>query len=116
MRANATRVDAIEIDPVILALGERYDPEHPCRDARVKNIVNDARSFLRSTGDKYDLIGYGLLDSHALLRSASSVPYGSFYHSHQPAYPEERRSTQQGATGGVVVETGWSTMTKHRNE
>ncbi|MBU0717023.1 MAG: hypothetical protein KJ749_02145, partial [Planctomycetes bacterium] len=78
LRASATRVDAIEIDPVILALGERYHPEHPYRDARVRSIVNDARSFLRSAGDKYDLIVYGLLDSHALLSSTSSVRLDSF--------------------------------------
>ena len=40
--------------------------------------MNDARSFLRTTDKTYDMIIYGLLDSHTLLSYASSVRLDSF--------------------------------------
>ncbi len=78
LRSGARRVDAIEIDPAILMLGQTDHPEHPYQDARVHAIVNDARSFLRTTDQTYDMIVYGLLDSHTLLSSNSSVRLDSF--------------------------------------
>jgi hypothetical protein len=78
LRAGATHVDAIEIDPVILRLGSLYHPERPYADPRVRGIVNDARTYLRTTPETYDLIVYGLLDSHTLLSHASSVRLESF--------------------------------------
>ncbi len=78
VRSGARRVDAIEIDPAILLAGEFNHPERPYQDARVHAIVNDARSFFRTTNDHYDLIVYGLLDSHTLLSQASSVRLDSF--------------------------------------
>ena len=78
LQAGAKRVDAIEIDPAILLVGVERHPEKPYADPRVHAINNDARSFLRSTADKYDLIVYGLLDSHTLLSHGSSVRLDSF--------------------------------------
>ena len=78
LRAGAGRVDAIEIDPAILLIGEQRHPEKPYSDPRVHAINNDARSFLRGTADEYDLIVYGLLDSHTLLSHGSSVRLDSF--------------------------------------
>jgi len=78
LRAGAEHVDAIEIDPVILRLGKLYHPERPYDDPRVRGIVNDARTYLRTTPETYDLIVYGLLDSHTLLSHASSVRLESF--------------------------------------
>ena len=40
--------------------------------------INDARSFLRQAAEQYDLIVYGLLDSHTLLSQGSSVRLDSF--------------------------------------
>jgi spermidine synthase len=78
LRMGAGHVDAIEIDPAILRIGQLYHPEQPYDDPRVTRIVNDARTFLRSTTNRYDLIVYGLLDSHTLLSHASSVRLDSF--------------------------------------
>jgi len=78
VRAGAGRVDAIEIDPVILQVGEERHPEQPYENPRVHAINNDARTFLRGATDKYDLIVYGLLDSHTLLSHGSSVRLDSF--------------------------------------
>lgn len=78
LRSGATHVDAIEIDPAILMIGRTSHPEHPYQDQRVHAVVNDARSFLRTTAQMYDMIVYGLLDSHTLLSHASSVRLDSF--------------------------------------
>jgi len=78
LRAGAGRVDAIEIDPAIIRAGRMDHPEKPYYDPRTHVINNDARSFLRRTHRKYDLIAYGLLDSHTLLSQGSSVRLDSF--------------------------------------
>ena len=78
LRAGVGRVDAIEIDPAILMVGQQRHPEKPYADPRVHPINNDARTFLRGGTDKYDLIVYGLLDSHTLLSHGSSVRLDSF--------------------------------------
>ncbi len=78
LRSGAQHVDAIEIDPAILLAGQANHPEKPYDSPRVHAIVNDARSFFRNTKSHYDLIVYGLLDSHTLLSHASSVRLDSF--------------------------------------
>lgn len=78
LRAGARRVDAIEIDPAIMLAGKMNHPEKPYDNSRTRAINNDARSFFRSTDQKYDLIVYGLLDSHTLLTQGSSVRLDSF--------------------------------------
>jgi hypothetical protein len=78
LRSGARHVDAIEIDPAILLAGKMNHPERPYDDRRVRPIVNDARSFFRTTKNHYDLVVYGLLDSHTLLSHASSVRLDSF--------------------------------------
>lgn len=78
LRAGVEHVDAVEIDPAILALGVAYHPEKPYDEPRVRRVVNDARTFFRRSTDSYDLIVYGLLDSHTLLSQASSVRLDSF--------------------------------------
>src|SRR5208282_1933709 len=65
-------------DPAILMEGKQGHPEHPYSDPRVRAVVNDARTFLRTTNEHYDMVVYGLLDSHTLLSHASSVRLDSF--------------------------------------
>ena len=58
--------------------GKVSHPEKPYSDVRVHAVVNDARSFLRTTDQTFDLVVYGLLDSHTLLSQGSSVRLDSF--------------------------------------
>jgi hypothetical protein len=78
VRSGAENIDAVEIDPAILAIGREVHPEKPYSSPRVHAIVNDARSFLRTTNSTYDVIVYGVLDSHTVLSQASSVRLDSF--------------------------------------
>ena len=78
LRAGVGHVEAIEIDPAIQLTGKLSHPEKPYSDDRVHAVVNDARSFLRTTEQKFDLVVYGMLDSHTLLSQGSSVRLDSF--------------------------------------
>lgn len=71
LRRGAHSIDAVEIDPTIILLGKKLHPEQPYSDARVRVHENDARAFIKKTDLKYDLIVYGLLDSHTLLSGRS---------------------------------------------
>jgi len=78
LRSGAKHVEAIEIDPAIQLIGKLGHPEKPYSDSRVHAVINDARSFVRTTNQSFDLIVYGLLDSHTLLSQGSSVRIDSF--------------------------------------
>jgi SAM-dependent methyltransferase len=71
IRDGAGEIDAVEIDPAILQFGKQLHPESPYQANNVNAIVNDARAFIRHTDKRYDLIVYGLLDSHILLSGRS---------------------------------------------
>ncbi len=64
LRHNVSSVTAVEIDPAIIALGNKYHPEKPYSSPNVKIVNDDARSFFTTTSEKYDVISFGLLDSH----------------------------------------------------
>jgi spermidine synthase len=73
LRNGAGRVDAVEIDPIIYALGKRLHPDHPYSSPRVHTHINDARAFFRQSADKYDVIVFGLLDSHTTFSGYSNM-------------------------------------------
>jgi 2-polyprenyl-3-methyl-5-hydroxy-6-metoxy-1,4-benzoquinol methylase len=64
LRGGAENVTAVEIDPAIIDMGRRHHPERPYDSTRVTVVQDDARSFFATTGRQYDLIIFGLLDSH----------------------------------------------------
>jgi spermidine synthase len=78
LRGNTTSIDAIDIDPAIIDLGRKLHPEQPYADPRVNIVIEDARSFFNKTDKTYDLVVFGLLDSHTLLSTISSVRLDSF--------------------------------------
>ena len=75
---GAEHVDAVEIDPTILRLGDQLHPDHPYADPRVTIINDDARHFLRTTQKKYDLVVFALIDSLTLQSSFSGVRLESY--------------------------------------
>lgn len=64
LRNGAESVTAVEIDSAIIDFGRRFHPEHPYDDPRVRVVNDDARSFFATTDQKFDVIAFGLLDSH----------------------------------------------------
>lgn len=79
---GAERVDAVEIDPVILELG-RLHPNRPYDSPRVRAINTDARAFLNETSETYDLIVFGTLDSMTKLSALSSVRLDNFVYTRE---------------------------------
>src|SRR5215208_3092311 len=63
LRHHVSSITAVEIDPGIIAVGRELHPEKPYLSPNVQVINNDARSFLATTQEKYDVIAFGLLDS-----------------------------------------------------
>jgi spermidine synthase len=79
---GARHVDAVEIDRAILKLGQDH-PRHPYADPRVRAIVQDARTYLQNTPNRYDTIVFGTLDSHALLSSVSTVRLDNYVYTRE---------------------------------
>ena len=74
LRSNYQSVTAVEIDPTILSLGRVLHPENPYADSRVHPVNDDARAFFeRSPDAKFDVVTYGLVDSHAMFSAMSSL-------------------------------------------
>ncbi|MCC7175631.1 MAG: hypothetical protein IT159_10580 [Bryobacterales bacterium] len=97
--APEARIDAVEIDPVILSLGRRHHPEHPYQSPRVRAYLNDGRNFLRSAGRKYDLIIFALVDSLVLHSSVSDIRLESYLYTAE-AMADVRRALK---TDGLFV-------------
>ena len=98
LRHQSRHVDAVEIDPKILELGRHRHPEHPYDDPRVSTHLTDARAFMKRTTARYDLILFGLLDSHTQLSDYSNMRLDNF------VYTEEsfREARALLAPGGVL--------------
>ncbi len=64
LRHDTTSITAVEIDPAIIDIGRNLHPEHPYSLPHVQVVNDDARSFFATTTEKYDVISFGLLDSH----------------------------------------------------
>ncbi|MDQ6656731.1 MAG: spermidine synthase [Actinomycetota bacterium] len=80
---GAKHIDAVDIDPRILQIGEQRNSDHPYQDPRVTEHVNDGRAFLQTTNAKYDLILFALPDSLALVNGASQIRLESFLFTEQ---------------------------------
>jgi spermidine synthase len=83
LRNKSRHVDAVEIDPKILELGRRRHPERPYDDPRVSAHLTDARAFMKRTAARYDLILFGLLDSHTQLSDYSNMRLDNFVYTEE---------------------------------
>ena len=75
---NAGHIDAVEIDPVIAAIGREFHPDRPYNDPRVSVHIDDGRAFLRHSENRYDMIVFALTDSLTLVSSTANVRLESF--------------------------------------
>ncbi len=100
LRNGAARVDAVEIDPVIYSLGKRLHPDHPYDSPRVHIHINDARAFFRQSPDKFDVIVFGLLDSHTTFSGYSNMRVDNYVYT-QESFEEAKRHLKP--TGVLIV-------------
>ena len=76
--AGAQHVDAVEIDPRLLKIGEALNPDHPYQDPRVDLHATDGRAFLEASDTKYDVILYALPDSLTLVTGQAGLRLESY--------------------------------------
>src|SRR6185436_16536657 len=96
---GAQDVVAIEIDPVILKLGRDLNPSSPYADSRVHALVDDARHYLRSSPERFDLIVFGTLDSQSLLSGHANLRLENYVYTLE-ALSDARRLLNE---GGMAV-------------
>jgi SAM-dependent methyltransferase len=84
LRNGAASVHSVEIDGRILAIGRERHPERPYSDPRVVPVVDDARAFFEQyRGEPFDVIAYGLVDSHAMFSSLSTLRLDNYLYTEQ---------------------------------
>lgn len=96
LRYTKANIDAVEIDPLVANLGERFHPEKPYSNSRVNLKINDARNFIKEVDKKYDLIVYSVLDSHANLSSKGGVRLDSYVYTVESFYEAKKKLNKQG--------------------
>jgi hypothetical protein len=75
---GASSIDAVEIDPLLAAIGRDLQPNRPYDDPRVHLFVEDGRTFLERTKTTYDLVVFALPDSLTLVSPYASLRLESF--------------------------------------
>ncbi|MBI5573688.1 MAG: methyltransferase domain-containing protein [Elusimicrobia bacterium] len=98
LKNGAEKIDAVEIDPVIIEIGNRH-PNKPYQNKKVKIFNDDARAFLKKSDEKYDLIIFALIDSLTVFSQFSSVRLENFVFTKDAFEDVKRHLTDD----GVVV-------------
>jgi hypothetical protein len=70
---GAEQVDAVEIDPLLVKLSNRFNASGIYENPKVHVHVEDARAFLRRSSGGYDMVVFGFLDSQTLFSSMSNI-------------------------------------------
>jgi spermidine synthase len=83
LRNGAGRVQAVEIDPLILKLGTELHFEHPYQSPRVSVALNDARSYIENSHDQFDLIVFSLLDSHTTTSHFTNIRIDNYVYTRE---------------------------------
>jgi hypothetical protein len=73
LREGFGEVVSVDIDPRIIDIGRQLHPEHPYDDHRTLPVVNDARAYFEQSDKQFDVVDFGLLDSHAVFSAMSSL-------------------------------------------
>ena len=108
LRHGVQQTDCVDIDPTICSLGRQLHPEHPYASERVRLFAEDARAFFKRTDGPYDMIWFGLLDSHTLGSAYNNLRLDHFVYTRE-SFLEARRLL---AEDGLVVlsfgaQRGW---------
>ena len=83
LRHDSPSIDAVEIDPFILEIGKTEHPERPYDSSRVSVHLTDARAFMKRTPLHYDLVLFGLLDSHTQLSDYANMRIDNFVYTEE---------------------------------
>jgi hypothetical protein len=117
LRAQCSSVDAVEIDPAIAHLGRELHPEHPYDSNKVRLHIDDGRAYFHqayASGQRFDVIVFGLVDSQTALSVMSSLRLEFFLYSRESF--EEAVSLLDPQHGLFVVgfSVGWKDWVAQR--
>ncbi|MBA4395011.1 MAG: hypothetical protein C0407_15770, partial [Desulfobacca sp.] len=104
LRKGAKAIDAVEIDPGIILLGQALHPEQPYQQDRVKVHIDDARSFMKKTPKKYDVIAFGLLDSHTIASNYNNTRLDHYVYTEE-SFQEARKLLKEDGILSVTFAT-----------
>lgn len=83
LRNGYRAVTSVDIDASIIALGRAMHPEQPYSHPGVRPVVDDARSFFSSDRGTYDVVCFGLLDSHAMSSAMSTLRLDNYVYTEE---------------------------------
>ncbi len=84
LRHGYTQVVSVDIDARIIATGRALHPEQPYSRAGVRTVVDDARAYFGGdTTEKFDVVCYGLLDSHAMSSAMSTLRLDNYVYTEE---------------------------------
>ncbi|MGA3084674.1 MAG: hypothetical protein ABSE95_07745 [Thermodesulfobacteriota bacterium] len=108
LRNGPKEIDAVEIDPGIIQLGLALHPEHPYEQEKVKVTIDDARAFFKKTKKKYDVISFGLLDSHTLSSNYNNTRLDHYVYTEE-SFREARSLLKEDGVLSVIfaTQTNW---------
>lgn len=95
------RVVGVELDPAIARFGALLHPEAPHHAPEVELVVDDARHFLETTAERFDIVLISSVDSHTLLSAYTQLRTDNFLYTRE-AFQSVRRVL---APDGVFVVT-----------
>lgn len=96
VRNRASRVVAVEIDPLIFDLGRSFHFEQPYNDSRVQCVLQDARSYLQNSQERFDLIVFSLLDSHTNSSHFTNIRIDSYVYTREAFEAASRLLSPEG--------------------
>lgn len=108
LRNGASYVLAVEIDPLILKLGQELHFEHPYQSPKTRVVVDDARSYMQNSHEQFDLIVFSLLDSHTTTSHFTNIRIDNYVYTRE-AMRQARRLLRPDGLMIVKfqVETPW---------
>ena len=106
LQSGAERVVAVEIDPEIYRIGRTYHPDKPYQDPRVHVVIDDARHFVETTREKFDLIVFSHLDSHTALSGFTNIRLDNYIYTVE-SFRNCRRLLDP---GGAIFVSFWITQ------
>jgi hypothetical protein len=97
LRHGYAEVTSVDIDAQIIAVGKEFHPERPYDHSRVRPVVDDARAYF-SAGDgaQFDVVCYGLLDSHAMSSAMSTLRLDNYVYTEEGIRAAWRRVKPEG--------------------
>lgn len=84
LRQGYGKVTSVDIDRTILRLGRELHPEKPYSHPNVVAVNEDARAYFRQArGQQFDVVCFGLLDSHAMASAMSTLRLDNYVYTEE---------------------------------